>query len=205
MKNIGRYNFMKDYTVKEIADLISVSKTTIQKFIKNNGIEYDYIKSNRQYYSFSKVKMIIVGLRGDFEFTEIENSPTKTENQIENSPTKTEKPKIETENFENEIENSKTKTENSPTEMETLNRMLDMLQAEVEKKDKTIQDLQNKLDNAYSQIADFATKAQYITAADKTVQIMDKQQQMETEVNAAAANEVEQPPKKSLWKRLFNK
>lgn len=171
-----------EYTVKEIADTLEVSKTTVQKVIKANNIVYDYVSKNRQYYNYEKTKQIIGLLRADFDFSKLENSPTKTENQ----------------------------TENSPTDIVTINRMLDMLQQEIEKKDKTIQDLQDKLDKAYTQITDLATKAQYITAADKTAQIMDKQQQKESIVNAAAADkeilEQEQPQiKKSFWKRLFNK
>ena len=185
-----------EYTVKEIADLLQVSKTTVQKTIKANNIIYDYISKNKQYYSYDSTKQIIGLLRKDFDFSKLENSQTKLENQIENSQTK--------------IENSETKTENqvenSKTDIDTVNRMLDMLQQEIEKKDKTIQDLQNKLDKAYTQITDLATKAQYITAADKTAQIMDKQQQKETIINAAAVdNEAEPQPKKSFFKRLFNK
>ena len=196
-----------EYTVKEIADLLQVSKTTVQKTIKVNNIIYDYISKNKQYYSYEKAKQIIGLLRKDFDFSKLENSQTKLENQIENS-------KTETENSQTKIENSQTKTENqvenSKTDIDTVNRMLDMLQQEIEKKDKTIQDLQNKLDKAYTQITDLATKAQYITAADKTAQIMDKQQQKESIVNAAAADkeilEQEQPQiNKSFWKRLFNK
>lgn len=193
---------MKDYTVKEIADTLEVSKTTVQKVIKANNIVYDYVSKNKQYYSYEKAKQIIGLLRKDFDFSKLENSQTKLENQIENSQT-------ETENSQTKIENSETKTENqvenSQTDIDTVNRMLDMLQQEIEKKDKTIQDLQNKLDKAYTQITDLATKAQYITAADKTAQIMDKQQQKETIINAAVDNEAEPQPKKSFFKRLFNK
>jgi len=75
------------------------------------------------------------------------------------------------------------------TDQNTAAKMLEMLQAEIEKKDQQIERLQNSLDKAYAEIADLAKKAQYITAADKTVQIMDKQQQKEEatteEVNAA--------------------
>ena len=171
-----------EYTVKEIADLLQVSKTTVQKVIKANNIVYDYVSKNKQYYSYEKAKQIIGLLRKDFDFTKLEISQTKLENKIENSK----------------------------TDIDTVNRMLDMLQQEIEKKDKTIQDLQNKLDKAYTQITDLATKAQYITAADKTAQIMDKQQQKESIVNAAAANNEEsmqqQPQtKKSFLKRLFNR
>ena len=188
---------MRFYTVKEIADILGVSKTTVQKAIKAAAIEFDKVEKNRQYYSFEKTKQIIVKVNKDFDLgtlqvgLEVENSPTKTENQTENS-------QILTENSPTESENSKTQTENSPT----IEKALEILEKQLDEKDSTIKDLQKKLAAAYSQIseqsktiADLATKAQYITAADKTAQIMDKQQkQEEMKASAAAADIVETEP-----------
>ena len=188
---------MKFYTVKEIADILGVSKTTVQKAIKAAAIEWDKVEKNRQYYSFEKTKQIIVKVKKYFDLgtlqfgLEVENSPTKTENQTENS-------QILTENSPTESENSKTKTENSPT----IDKALEILEKQLDEKDSTIKDLQEKLAAAYSQIseqsktiADLATKAQYITAADKTAQIMDKQQkQEEMKASAAAADIVQTEP-----------
>ena len=188
---------MKFYTVKEIADILGVSKTTVQKAIKAAAIEFDKVEKNRQYYSFEKTKQIIVKVNKDFDLgtlqvgLEVENSPTKTENQTENS-------QILTENSPTESENSKTQTENSPT----IEKALEILEKQLDEKDSTIKDLQEKLAAAYSQIseqsktiADLATKAQYITAADKTAQIMDKQQkQEEMKASAAAADIVQTEP-----------
>ena len=188
---------MKYYTVKEIADILGVSKTTVQKAIKAAAIEFDKVEKNRQYYSFEKTKQIIAKVNKDFDLgtlqvgLEVENSPTKTENQTENS-------QILTENSPTESENSKTQTENSPT----IEKALEILEKQLDEKDSTIKDLQEKLAAAYSQIseqsktiADLATKAQYITAADKTAQIMDKQQkQEEMKASAAAADIVQTEP-----------
>ena len=201
---------MRFYTVKEIADILGVSKTTVQKAIKAASIEFDKVEKNRQYYSFDKTKQIIVKVNKDFDLgtlqvgLEVENSPTKTENQTENS-------QILTENSPTESENSKTQTENSPT----IEKALEILEKQLDEKDSTIKDLQEKLAAAYSQIseqsktiADLATKAQYITAADKTAQIMDKQQkQEEMKASAEAADivqtepqeEQQKPQKKKKW------
>ena len=201
---------MRFYTVKEIADILGVSKTTVQKAIKAASIEFDKVEKNRQYYSFDKTKQIIVKVNKDFDLgtlqvgLEVENSPTKTENQTENS-------QISTENSPTESENSKTQTENSPT----IEKALEILEKQLDEKDSTIKDLQEKLAAAYSQIseqsktiADLATKAQYITAADKTAQIMDKQQkQEEMKASAEAAvivqtepqEEQQKPQKKKKW------
>ena len=201
---------MKFYTVKEIADILGVSKTTVQKAIKAAAIEFDKVEKNRQYYSFEKTKQIIAKVNKDFDLgtlqvgLEVENSPTKTENQTENS-------QILTENSPTESENSKTKTENSPT----IDKALEILEKQLDEKNSTIKDLQEKLAAAYSQIseqsktiADLATKAQYITAADKTAQIMDKQQKQEEMKASAAATDIVQtepqeeqqkPQKEKKW------
>ena len=183
---------MKFYTVKEIADILGVSKTTVQKAIKAAAIECDKVEKNRQYYSLEKTKQIIIKANKDFDLDtlqvglQVENSPTKTENQTENS-------QILTENSPTESENSKTKTENSPT----IDKALEILEKQLDEKYSTIKDLQEKLAAAYSQIseqsktiADLATKAQYITAADKTAQIMDKQQKQEEMKESAAAADI---------------
>ena len=198
---------MKDYTVKQIADLLKVSKTTVQKYIKAAAIKYDYVEYNKQFYSYEKAKGIIKGIRENFDFSALdtenqaENSTTKTENQAENSTTKTE-------NLQEKTENSTTKTENSTTEQDPTNRMMDMLQKEIEKKDQEIKDLREKLDKAYDRIADMADKAQYITAADKTALIIDKTQQKEDNsiVNDQDQDqEINKEKKKGFFSRLFGR
>ena len=65
--------------------------------------------------------------------------------------------------------------------------LIEMLKEEIKKKDQQIEKLQNSLDKAYTQIADMAQKAQYITAADKTEKIM--QQQSKEEIMESAPDE----------------
>ena len=199
---------MKFYTVKEIADILGVSKTTVQKAIKAAAIECDKVEKNRQYYSLEKTKQIIIKANKDFDLDtlqvglEVENSPTKTENQTENSQILT--------------ENSPTKTENQTENSPTIDKALEILEKQLDEKNSTIKDLQEKLAAAYSQIseqsktiADLATKAQYITAADKTAQIMDKQQKQEEMKASAAATDIvqtepqEEQPKPQKEKKWF--
>lgn len=194
---------MKDYTVKEIADLLKVSKTTIQKAIKAAAIEYDYIEKNRQYYTAAKAKEIILIVRPSFEFAllenETENLTTKTENSCEN----------QTENLKTQTEKSTTQTENLKTtlhseEIATMNRMLEMIQKQLdekdkqlEMKDKQIQDLSDRLAEAMQ-----LTKGQqYIAAADKTAQLIEAEQQQADEIIETAAEH----PKKSFFSKLFGK
>lgn len=213
---------MSDFTVKEIADILKVSKTTVQKAIKAANISYDYIERNRQYYSMEKTRQIVLSIRADFDFsllesqlanspTETENSQTDTANQVDNSPTQTEKPKTE--------------TANSPTdskeELAALHRLIDLVQqqlAEKDKqlavKDKQIQDLSDRLAEAMQ----LTHGQQYIAAADRVMQLKESQQPEEETIivsspaPAGTEQKVENPlaadnppQKKSLWARLFGK
>lgn len=213
---------MSDFTVKEIADILKVSKTTVQKAIKAANISYDYIERNRQYYSMEKTRQIVLSIREDFDFsllesqlansqTETENLQTDTENRSGNSQTETEKPKTE--------------TANSPTdskeELAALHRLIDLVQqqlAEKDKqlavKDKQIQDLSDRLAEAMQ----LTHGQQYIAAADRVMQLKESQQPEEETIivssPAPAGTEQKEenplaadnpPQKKSLWARLFGK
>ena len=210
---------MKQFTVREIADLLRVSKTTIQKYIKAANIEYDCIEKNKQYYSYQKAKEIIKNIRPDFDFselenlqTEVENSETKLENQNENLQTEVEKSKNQVENSQTEVEKSKTEVENSPTQqneqMATLNRMLDMIQKQLEEKDKQlaikdkqIQDLSDRLQEAM----ELTKGQQYIAAADKTAQLLEAEQQPKEDTVSEDITTQEPPQKKGFFSRFFNK
>ena len=182
---------MKYYTMRDIADILKVSKTTVRKAIKAAAIEYDKVESNKYFYSIDKTKQIIKNINSDFDLRglqselETENSKTK----FANSQTET---AILTANSQTKTENSKTKFANSQTETEnskTIEVALNILEKQLNEKDNTIKDLQEKLAAAYTQIgeqsktiADLAAKAQYITAADKTAQLLDKQENNQEEV-----------------------
>lgn len=175
---------MKYYTMKDIADTLKVSKTTVRKTIKAAAIDYDKVESNKYFYSIDKTKQIIKNINSDFDLRglqsdlETENSQTK----FANSQTET---AILTANSQTKTENSQTETANS----KTIEVALNILEKQLNEKDNTIKDLQEKLAAAYTQIgeqsktiADLAAKAQYITAADKTAQLLNKQENNQEEV-----------------------
>ena len=182
---------MNDLTVREIADILKVSKTTVQKAIKAAAISCDYVERNRQYYKSDKAKQIILSIRADFDIASLENSQTETENS----------------------QTSKSE------EIAALHRLIDLVQlqlAEKDKqlavKDKQIQDLSDRLAEAMQ----LTQGQQYIAAADKTKQLMDSKKAAEEPIDVtpapATANgeteplaEQEPPPKKSFWARLFGK
>lgn len=195
---------MKYYTMKDIADILKVSKTTVRKAIKAAAIDYDKVESNKYFYSIDKTKQIIKNINSDFDLRglqsdlETENSETK----FANSQTETE---ILTANSQTEIENSKTEFANSQTETEnskTIEVALNILEKQLNEKDNTIKDLQEKLAAAYTQIgeqsktiADLAAKAQYITAADKTAQLLDKQENNQEETK----QDIKEVKEKKKW------
>ena len=130
------------YTIREIADLLAVSKTTIQKAIKANGITYQKIERNKQLYTIEQSNAIIKAVKADFPLLEIENSTTETANSTTKS-----------ENSTTKSENSQTKTANSTTEADNMGRMLDFIEKQAQEKDKLIADLQKELAEARAELA----------------------------------------------------
>lgn len=170
---------MKYYTMKDIADTLKVSKTTVRKAIKAAAIDYDKVESNKYFYSIDKTKQIIKNINSDFDLRGLQSD-------------------LETENSETKFANSQTETENS----ETIEVALNILEKQLNEKDNTIKDLQEKLAAAYTQIgeqsktiADLAAKAQYITAADKTAQLLDKQENNQEETK----QDIKEVKEKKKW------
>lgn len=170
---------MKYYTMKDIADTLKVSKTTVRKAIKAAAIDYDKVESNKYFYSIDKTKQIIKNINSDFDLRGLQSD-------------------LETENSETKFANSQTETENS----KTIEVALNILEKQLNEKDNTIKDLQEKLAAAYTQIgeqsktiADLAAKAQYITAADKTAQLLDKQENNQEETK----QDIKEVKEKKKW------
>ena len=199
---------MSDFTVKEIADILKVSKTTVQKAIKAANISYDYIERNRQYYSMEKTRQIVLSIRADFDFSLLESQLANSQTETENSQTDT----------ANRVDNSPT---DSNEELAALHRLIDLVQqqlAEKDKqlavKDKQIQDLSDRLAEAMQ----LTHGQQYIAAADRVMQLKESQQPEEETIIVsspapAGTEQKEENPlaadnplqKKSLWARLFGK
>ena len=177
---------MTHFTVKQIADILKVSKTTVQKAIKANNIKFSFVERNKQFYSYEKAASIIKSIREDFDFSELENSKAETANCFENSQTK--------------LENSQTSKDD---ELAALNRLIDIVQQQLiekdkqlEIKDKQIKDLSDRLAEAMQ----LTQGQQFIAAADKTKQLMDSQQQGNDNIE-----EKLQQPKKGIFARIFSK
>ena len=230
---------MKDYTVKEIAELLEVSKPTVQKVVNDLSLEPVRIEKNKyRFYNYADTVAIIRVIKPDFEFEKLQNvfeklqnetakQPNETEksqNETAKQPIDTEKPQIDTEKQPIDTEKPQIDTEKQPNtakseELELMKSMLSLIKEQLKEKDnqlaikdKQIQDLNDRLAEAM----ELTRGQQYITAADKTAQLMEKSEAEEVvdttiDNTPAAATEdkvvgEEQPPqKKSFWGRWFGK
>lgn len=205
---------MIEYTVKQIAELLKVSKPTVQKTI--NALSIAPAKrenNNRAYYSQEDTVTIIKSIDHGFDVSvlqEPDDEPPSETAKPQNYAEITEKPPSEAQNNEGET----AKTEKPPSEeIELLRNMLGVIQEQLKEKDKQlavkdkqIQDLSDRLAEAMQ----LTRGQQYIAAADKTTELLEAEKQEEAAAPAPinpkeSDEEIEEQPlkKKSFWQRLF--
>ena len=176
------------YTVKEIADILNVSKPTVQRAINTNGIEADKEDNKHsRYYSYEKTKEIVDKINPDYIII-FEAQHTATPPQSE------------------EIELVRDL-------VITLQEQIKIKDKQIEYYQEQIKDYSNRLKEAMA----LAEKQQeltqghlYITAVDKVEQLTDTNTAENNEIiiNKTASvknNDSEQNQKKSIWQRIFNK
>ena len=210
----------KLYTVKEIADLLSVSKPTIQRYINTAAIEPDKEENQCRYYNFDKAVKIIKAVNAEFDISRIaadheapQNDAPQTTTPPQNAPQTATEP-------QNDAPQTATPPQNA--EIEILKSVIATIQEQLVIKDKQIANMDRQIAAYEDQITDYSKRLkealeltkgqQYIAAADKTAQIMDKESAGKENINTAAADETitaaadqkeVQTEKKSFWKRLF--
>lgn len=189
----------KLYTVKEIADLLSVSKPTIQRYINTAAIEPDKEENQCRYYNFDKAVKIIKAVNAEFDISRIAADHEAPQNDA-----------------------PQTATPPQNAEIEILKSVIATIQEQLVIKDKQIANMDRQIAAYEDQITDYSKRLkealeltkgqQYIAAADKTAQIMDKESAGKENINTAAADEIitaaadleeKQKEKKSFWKRIF--
>lgn len=182
----------KVYTVKQIAELLSVSKPTVQKVINNEGIKGNN-KDGRggKTYDITDAKRIIKVLKPECSLDELIANLQKLQNKIANG---TAKPQSETQTIENGTANGTAKPQTD--ELELMRTMVKTLQEQLDIKDKQIATFAEQLSIKDKQINDYSIRLaeamelnrgqQYIAAADKVEKI-------------AASN-----GEKNIFKKLFN-
>ena len=189
----------KLYTVKEIADLLSVSKPTIQRYINTAAIEPDKEENQCRYYNFDKAVKIIKAVNAEFDISRIAADHEAPQNDA-----------------------PQTATPPQNAEIEILKSVIATIQEQLVIKDKQIANMDRQIAAYEDQITNYSKRLkealeltkgqQYIAAADKTAQIMDKESAGKENINAAATDETitaaadleeVKTEKKSFWKRLF--
>ena len=207
----------KLYTVKEIADLLNVSKPTIQRYINTAAIEPDKEENQCRYYNFDKAVKIIKAVNAEFDISRIAadheappNDAPQTATPPQNAPQAATAPP-------NDAPQTATPPQNA--EIEILKSVIATIQEQLVIKDKQIANMDRQIAAYEDQITDYSKRLkealeltkgqQYIAAADKTAQIMDKENTgkevaADNEIITSAADQKEtQTEKKSFWKRLF--
>ena len=214
----------KEYTVKEIADLLEVSKPTVQKKLNDLKLDPSTIKGNRcRYYSYDAAIKVIKSIRADFditvlgadqESTKVQNFGAKTQNESAKIGAKSQEvgakmqnESAKTQNFgaKSQNESAKTQSDFEKDQIEVLKDLVNVIQEQLKEKDKQlevkdrqIQDLNNRLAEAMA-----LTKGQqYIAAADKTTDLIEAQsKQMDPKEDPEAERQPEPlQPKKQVNK-----
>ena len=222
---------MMEFTTKQIAELLGVSKPTVQKEIKRLAVEPERRENNnRAFYSYADTVSVIKAIRPNYDFSLLSQFGEKPQNETakpQNEPQNTAKP-------QNLVQNSEGQTAKPQNEeLEFLKRALSVIEAQLaekdkqlEKKDEQIKDLSNRLAEAMQ----LTRGQQYITAADKTTELLEvdskrgqqdeppiviheeatikKESKPAFETNKSNSSTEEEPQLlsiKSFWKRLFGR
>ena len=218
---------MKDFTVKDIAKILGVSKPTIQRAINAAAIEASREDKQTRYYSLDAAAAISEKVKPGFDFLACVGSsetPPHDAAQAETPPQPAETDRKIDENEAAQAETEPKQAETPPQE-ESLAFMRDMLktiQEQLAAKDKQIAAYEAQIAVQNEQIRDYSDRLkeameltrgqQYIAAADKTAELMaagnkEDTESQEEEVIIIAEEEpaTSAPVKKTLWERIWKK
>lgn len=207
---------MKEYTVKDIADLISVSKPTIQRAIKVAAIEADREEGQTRLYSYEKAAAIIAKVKPEFDLAVLTATPP---NEPEQTATPPQKPQNEPE--QNRHTATKAATPPQEGELKLLRDMYETVKAQLAEKDKQIAAYQAQIEQQNRQINDYSERLreamqltqgqQYITAADKTANLIAAQSSSAPtsesiiETDITPEEPTQKPKEANFLMRLFQK
>lgn len=196
----------KLYTVKEIADLLSVSKPTIQRYINTAAIEPDKEENQCRYYNFDKAVKIIKAVNAEFDISRIAADHEAPQNDAPQTATPPQN-----------AQNAATPPQNA--EIDILKSVIATIQEQLVIKDKQIANMDRQIAAYEDQITDYSKRLkealeltkgqQYIAAADKTAQIMDKESAGKENIVATnrtdhEIDQPEQPKQEVLQKKKKN-
>ena len=141
----------KQWTVKEIADVLGCSKPTVQKAINENDIKCDEYRKNRQIFYSSTARKIIELIKKDFDFEKyFDDEPERKETEKDGFCSSGETANG-SQNSANESENFEKKLENLEKELQNIakNRQeeIEFLREQIRTKDDIIRNLTAKNDS----------------------------------------------------------
>ena len=207
----------KLYTVKEIAELLNVSKPTIQRYINTAAIEPDKEENQCRYYNFDKAVKIIKAVNAEFDISRIAADHEAPQNDAPQTAT----PPQNAQNTATEPQNDAPQTATPPqnAEIEILKSVIATIQEQLVIKDKQIANMDRQIAAYEDQITNYSKRLkealdltkgqQYIAAADKTAQIMDKESVGKENIVATnrtdhEIDQPEQPKQEVLQKKKKN-
>ena len=220
---------MRELTVKDIAELLGVSKPTIQRAINAAAIEASREDKQTRYYSLDAAAAISAKVKPELDFWACvggsETPPhdaTQTETPPQTAATNAESTETEPPQTETEPKQADTPPQTAES-LEFMRAMLSTIQEQLAAKDRQIAAYEAQIAMQNEQIKDYSDRLreameltkgqQYIAAADKTAGLLEaaanQEKQEEVIIEAAAAGDAEEtaaaPAKKGFWKRLFGK
>jgi DNA-binding transcriptional MerR regulator len=178
------------YTVKQVAELLGVSKQAVQKVINKKNIECKYVEKNTYFYSYNDIVSVILKIDRNFDISllnKVVNTSTTETTTTANSTTKNDNLKH---NPDEDIDSSpptqQEKGDNADNENNDNRQLIEVLE-------NTIALFQNQLIEKDKQIEEL-TK---IIQADKIIQA--------EQIKSITALTEENQKKKSFFHKLFNK
>ena len=186
-----------EMTIKQLANELGVSKTTINKVISSLGVQHTLHKVGNKY-MLSEIQILQI------------------KNQIENQKLKIENQKSKIENLEPKIENQKSKIENSESKIENQNlifileKQLALLNEQLAFKDEQIKDYRQQIKSYQEQILILTQSLHDATTALTAAQALHagtiQKQLTEHSGSIEQSSEPEQPKQKQgLFSKLFGR
>ena len=214
----------KLYTVKGIAELLNVSKPTIQRYINTAAIEPDKEENQCRYYSYDKAVEIIKAVNAEFDISRIaadHEAPQNDAPQTATPPQAATAPQNDAPQAATAPQNDAPQTATPPqnAEIDILKSVIATIQEQLVIKDKQIANMDRQIAAYEDQITDYSKRLkealeltkgqQYIAAADKTAQIMDKESAGKENIVATnrtdhEIDQPEQPKQEVLQKKKKN-
>lgn len=200
------------YTVKDIAEIIEVSKPTVQKIINDLQIEPVSIEKNKfRLYSVEDTGKIISSIRQDFDFAAYRKATEKPQSDCDKPQNDTDKLPKDTAKTQNDsqmllLESILTTLQGQLAEKDkqiaAYQEQVSFYAAQVSAKDKQIEEYSQRLKEAMQ----LTQGQQFIAAADKVERLTAPQQEDTIKISQQPIEPKEtQPEKFSIWKKFFKR